>query len=148
MAGAKEVARHAGSHPAESDEGEMHVASVAREGAAAPLESPRYCMNIVFSERFDDALAFTHQLHRRQVRKTSGVPYIAHPMSVAALVIEDGGSEDEAIAALLHDSLEDQGRHYPGGVAQLAQDIGARFGEEVLRIVQACTERTSEEEAA
>jgi (p)ppGpp synthase/HD superfamily hydrolase len=105
-------------------------------------------MNIVFSERFDDALAFTHQLHRRQIRKTSGVPYIAHPMSVAALVIEDGGSEDEAIAALLHDSLEDQGRHYPGGVAQLAQDIGARFGEEVLRIVQACTERTSEEEAA
>ena len=106
-------------------------------------------MNIVFSERFDDALAFTHQLHRRQVTAGPlGRATIADPMSVAALVIEDGGTEDEAIAALLHDSLEDQGRHYPGGVAQLAQDIGARFGEEVLRIVQACTERTSEEEAA
>jgi (p)ppGpp synthase/HD superfamily hydrolase len=97
----------------------------------------------VFSERFDEALAFAHQLHRRQLRKTSGVPYIAHPMSVAALVIEDGGSENEAIAALLHDSLEDQGRHYPGGVPALSAEIGERFGADVLRMVDALTERTS-----
>lgn len=102
----------------------------------------------MFSEHFDQALAFAHQLHRRQVRKTSGVPYIAHPLSVAALVIEDGGSEDEAIAALLHDSLEDQARHYPGGERQMACDIEAKFGPEVRRIVEACTERTSEEERA
>jgi len=99
-----------------------------------------------FSERFDEALVFTHKLHRSQKRKTSGVPYIAHLLGAAALVIEDGGSEDEAIAALLHDSLEDQAHNYPGGGAALAAEIQARFGPEVLRIVVACTERGSEEE--
>jgi (p)ppGpp synthase/HD superfamily hydrolase len=101
----------------------------------------------VFSERFEEALVFAHQLHRRQIRKTSGVPYVAHVLGVAALVIEDGGSEDETVAALLHDSLEDQSRHYPGGAPKLANDIEARFGAEVRRIVDACTERTTEEEA-
>lgn len=101
-----------------------------------------------FSEKFDQALAFAHRLHRKQRRKTSGIPYVAHPLSVAALVMEDGGSEDEAIAALLHDSIEDQAAHYPGGGAQLAADIGAAFGPEVLRIVQACTETRSDEERA
>ena len=51
--------------------------------------------------------------HRKQKRKTSGVPYVAHLLGVTAMVIEDEGTEDEAIAALLHDSLEDQGQHYP-----------------------------------
>jgi GTP pyrophosphokinase len=96
-------------------------------------------------ERFEQAMVFAHQLHRKQRRKTSGVPYVAHLLGVAALVIEDGGTEDEAIAALLHDSLEDQGRQYPGGVEALAAEIGARFGTEVLRMVEALTERTSEE---
>ena len=97
----------------------------------------------MFSQRYDEALAFAHQLHRRQTRKTSGVPYVAHLLSVSALVIEDGGTEDEAIAALLHDSLEDQARHYSGGAEQLAADIEARFGGEVLAMVVALTERTS-----
>jgi len=56
---------------------------------------------------------------------------------VAALVIEDEGSEIEAIAALLHDSLEDQGRHYAGGVDALAAEIERRFRGEVRRIVEA-----------
>ena len=94
----------------------------------------------MFSERFEDALGFAHRLHRKQTRKTSGAPYVAHLLGVAALVIEDGGGEDEAIAALLHDSLEDQARHYPGGRQQLAADIGERFGAEVLRLVEALTE--------
>jgi (p)ppGpp synthase/HD superfamily hydrolase len=102
----------------------------------------------LYSERFGDALAFAHELHRRQIRKTSGVPYVAHLLGVAALVIEDEGAEDESIAALLHDSLEDQGRHYPGGVPQLASDIEARFGAAVREMVEACTEGVSEEEAA
>jgi len=105
-------------------------------------------VKVVYSERFDRALAFTHQLHRRQTRKTSGVPYIAHPLSVAALVIEDGGTEDEAIAALLHDSIEDQARHYPGGIPKLASDIAEWFGADVLTLVEALTERCSAEEAA
>jgi (p)ppGpp synthase/HD superfamily hydrolase len=98
---------------------------------------------VMFSERFDEALVFAHRLHRKQARKTSGAPYVAHLLGVAALVIEDGGSEDEAIGALLHDSLEDQARHYPGGRGQLAEDIGQRFGGEVLRLVEALTERGS-----
>jgi (p)ppGpp synthase/HD superfamily hydrolase len=101
---------------------------------------------VVLGERFEQALVFAHQLHKKQKRKTSGAPYVAHLLGVAALVIEDGGGEDEAIAALLHDSLEDQGRHYPGGVAALAAEIEHRFGAEVRRMVEALTERPSEEE--
>jgi (p)ppGpp synthase/HD superfamily hydrolase len=101
----------------------------------------------MYSEGFGNALQFAHELHRRQVRKTSGVPYVAHLLSVASLVIEDGGAEDEATAALLHDSLEDQGRHYPGGERQLALDIEERFGAAVRQMVEACTEVFSEEEA-
>jgi len=100
----------------------------------------------VFSERFGQALAFAHELHRKQRRKTSGVPYVAHLLGVTALVIEDEGTEDESIAALLHDSLEDQGQHYPGGVAALAAQIEARFGVDVRRMVEALTERRTEEE--
>lgn len=103
---------------------------------------------VVLGERFEQALAFTNQLHRKQKRKTSGMPYVAHLLGVAAMVIEDGGSEDEAIAALLHDSLEDQGRHYAGGVEALAAEIERRFGVEVRRMVEALTERSSDEERA
>jgi len=98
---------------------------------------------IVLSETFDRALVFASRLHRKQLRKTSGAPYVAHLLGVAALVLEDGGSEDEAIAALLHDSIEDQARYYPGGAAQLAADIEREFGAEAARIVEACTERSS-----
>ena len=105
-------------------------------------------MEGVLGERFEQALAFTNQLHRKQKRKTSGVPYVAHLLGVAAIVIEDGGGEDEAIAALLHDSLEDQGRHYPGGVPALAAEIERRFGADVRRMVEALTECASDEERA
>lgn len=61
------------------------------------------------ANRFTSALIYAHQLHAQQVRKGSNVPYISHLLSVAALVLEDGGDEDEAIAGLLHDAVEDQG---------------------------------------
>ena len=77
------------------------------------------------SPRFDQALLYSAELHRHQMRKGTAVPYIAHLLSVAALVLEDGGSEDEAIAALLHDAVEDQ-----GGQATLAH-IRRHFGEQV-----------------
>lgn len=88
----------------------------------------------MLSERFDEALVFAHQLHREQERKGSGTPYVAHLLSVAALVIEHGGTEDQAIAALLHDAIEDQG----GDVAR--QEIRRRFGDEVAAIVEGCTD--------
>jgi (p)ppGpp synthase/HD superfamily hydrolase len=84
--------------------------------------------------RFEAALVYAHQLHRHQIRKASGTPYIAHLLSVTALVLEDGGSEDEAIAALLHDAVEDQ-----GGQAT-REEIKQRFGETVVAIVDGCTE--------
>ena len=74
-------------------------------------------------------------VHKR--RKGSGVPYVAHLMSVSALVLEDGGDEDQAIAALLHDAVEDQ-----GGVERLA-DIEARFGARVAGIVKGCSDSDS-----
>src|SRR3954462_4913176 len=102
----------------------------------------------MLGERFEQALVFANQLHRKQKRKTSGVPYVGHLLGVAALVIEDGGGEDEAIAALLHDALEDQGRHYPGGVDALAAEIERRYGAAVRGMVEALTERSSDAERA
>jgi len=64
----------------------------------------------LLTSRFEDALVFATQLHSKQVRKgTDSVPYISHLLAVASLVLEDGGDENQAIAALLHDAIEDQG---------------------------------------
>jgi (p)ppGpp synthase/HD superfamily hydrolase len=86
------------------------------------------------SNRFEQALVLATQLHRYQVRKSSNIPYISHLLSVAALVLEDGGDEDEAIAALLHDAVEDQ-----GGIKTRAV-IMNQFGKRVVEIVDGCTE--------
>ena len=86
-------------------------------------------------ERFDRAYKFASDLHRDQVRKgPKRVPYIAHLLGVASIVIEDGGDQDEAIAALLHDGPEDQ-----GGVATLER-IRAEFGQRVAMIVAECSD--------
>lgn len=86
----------------------------------------------VLGDRFEGALVMMYRLHRSQVRKGSPVPYVAHLLGVAALVLEDGGDEDEAIAALLHDAMEDHG---------LRRDVlRLRFGDRVCGIVEGCTE--------
>jgi (p)ppGpp synthase/HD superfamily hydrolase len=82
------------------------------------------------SARFDEALVLASTLHRQQARKASGVPYVAHLLGVASLVLEEGGSEDMAIAALLHDAAEDQ-----GGETTL-DEIAAVFGAQVARWVR------------
>lgn len=84
--------------------------------------------------RFDEALAYASQLHRTQGRKGSETPYVGHLLAVAGLVLAAGGSEDEAIAALLHDAPEDQ-----GGEPVLAE-IRQRFGDEVAEAVAGCTD--------
>ncbi|WP_017303008.1 HD domain-containing protein [Spirulina subsalsa] len=86
------------------------------------------------SERFEQALVYATRLHQNQRRKVGKVPYIAHLMAVSALVLEAGGSEEEAIAALLHDAIEDQGGE------PTRQDILKRFGPTVAAIVEGCTE--------
>jgi GTP pyrophosphokinase len=95
----------------------------------------------MLTEQFEEALVFATQLHRNQRRKGSGVPYVSHLLSTAALAIEFGGDEDQAIAALLHDSLEDQAEQF-GGVDKLREEILSRFGPGVLQIVEACTDAT------
>src|SRR5664279_3001278 len=61
------------------------------------------------STRFDHALLFAAQVHRNQERKKSGIPYVSHLLGVASIVLDYGGDEEMAIAALLHDAVEDQG---------------------------------------
>ena len=92
----------------------------------------------ILTDRFDEAFRLAHRLHRDQVRKGTSVPYVSHLMAVAALVIEHGGDEDQAIAALLHDAAEDQ-----GGAATLAE-IRAAFGDAVAGIVSDCTDAWTE----
>ena len=88
----------------------------------------------MLTARFDEAFQFAHQVHATQTRKGSGAPYIGHLLGVTSIVLDDGGSEDEAIGALLHDAVEDQ-----GGRTRL-EEIRARFGDAVAKIVEDCTD--------
>jgi (p)ppGpp synthase/HD superfamily hydrolase len=85
-------------------------------------------------DRFVDALGYTTRVHSGQLRGSDEQPYIGHLLRVAGLVIQDGGSEDVAIAALLHDAVEDQ-----GGLERLT-DIRNRYGHVVADIVDECTD--------
>lgn len=85
-------------------------------------------------ERFEQALQFAARTHRTQVRKGSGIPYVGHLLGVCSLVIEDGGDEDETIAALLHDAAEDQGGE------RMLDEIRRRFGQDVAAIVASCSD--------
>jgi GTP pyrophosphokinase len=88
----------------------------------------------MLSDQFKGALCYATDLHADQIRKGSGVPYVAHLLGVTSLVLEYGGTEDEAIAALLHDAVEDQGG------AETRQRIAEKFGENVAQIVDGCTD--------
>jgi len=92
----------------------------------------------VLSERFAQAVAYALDVHRNQERKGSRVPYAAHVLGVASLVLEHAGDEDEAIAAVLHDSVEDQ-----GGERRLTE-VRALFGERVADIVLGCTDTVAD----
>jgi (p)ppGpp synthase/HD superfamily hydrolase len=87
-----------------------------------------------YGEKFDHALVYASRLHRDQVRKGTSTPYITHLLAVASIVGENGGTEDEVVAALLHDAPEDQ-----GGEATL-QEIRDQFGDGVAEIVDGCTD--------
>ena len=87
--------------------------------------------------RFQKAFTFAAEKHARQTRKASTIPYLAHLIGVASLVIEAGGDEDLAIAALLHDVVEDCGG------APMLKEVQRRFGKRVARIVDGCTDADS-----
>ena len=93
-----------------------------------PLPSP------VPGDRFTDAFAYAVHLHARQARKSTSISYMTHLMAVCSLVLEDGGDENQAIAALLHDGPEDQ-----GGLPIL-DEIQQRFGDDVRSLVDGLTD--------
>ena len=84
--------------------------------------------------RFQSALVFAAELHRHQRRKGTDIPYVSHLLGVASIALEIGADEDQAIAALLHDAVEDQ-----GGAPCLAE-IRSRFGDRVAGMVSDCTD--------
>jgi (p)ppGpp synthase/HD superfamily hydrolase len=87
-----------------------------------------------YGEKFEEALLYACRLHRDQARKGTDTPYVTHLLAVAAIVGENGGTEDEVVAALLHDGPEDR-----GGRERL-QEIRERFGDRVAEIVDGCTD--------
>lgn len=95
----------------------------------------------VLTARFGEALCLAVGLHRRQARKGTAIPYASHLLAVAASVLEHGGGEDQAIAALLHDAIEDQ--HSSERPEDLKAEIRRLFGREVLDIVLACSDSPS-----
>jgi GTP pyrophosphokinase len=90
--------------------------------------------HVTLTERFRDAMSYAFELHQAQRRKGSGAPYVGHLLGVCSLVLEHGGTEDEAIAALLHDAIEDQG----GEVVR--RELRSRFGDTVTAIVEGCSD--------
>jgi (p)ppGpp synthase/HD superfamily hydrolase len=94
----------------------------------------RHKPNKGFSKRFERALVYATRLHAKQFRKGTNRPYVGHLLAVASIVIQFGGDEDMAIAALLHDAVEDQ-----GGLSRL-REIKKKFGKRVARIVDGCTD--------
>jgi len=94
---------------------------------------------MMLTPRFEQAFQYATIIHAVQMRKGSEVPYLAHLMAVASLVLEHGADEEEAMAALLHDAVEDAGGR------KRYHDIQARFGERVASIVSECTQRDKRE---
>jgi (p)ppGpp synthase/HD superfamily hydrolase len=92
---------------------------------------------IQLTERYTQAFDLVRLAHASQVRKGSQVPYLYHLMAVSSMVLEFGGSEDQAIAGLLHDLIEDCGDGY-------REQVRRSFGDTVARIVDACTDGSAE----
>ena len=89
---------------------------------------------MILSVKFERALVYASIVHGGQLRKGTGVPYVSHLLGVASIALEYGANEDEAIAALLHDAVED------AGGADRLEDIRVRFGDNIANIVDECTD--------
>lgn len=101
---------------------------------APPGQASGNLKPIKLGPRFTRAFEFAADKHRKQARKASTIPYIAHLIGVASLVLEAGGDEDLAIAALLHDVVEDCGGE------KMLKEVRRRFGKRVAHVVDGCTD--------
>jgi hypothetical protein len=119
--------------PPPTGRGRARFIGAVRRSLGSPVPSdPEEMFGL--TSRFDQAQNFAARLHRFQTRKGSHVPYLGHLLGVASIVIDAGGTEDQAIAALLHDAIEDAG----GEETRL--EIEGRFGSNVANIVVACSD--------
>ena len=107
-------------------------------GFAQGRQRTRSARRVKLGSRFLRAFQFAAEKHAGQTRKASSTPYVAHLMGVASLALEFGGDEDIAIAALLHDVVEDCGG------APMLREVRQRFGTRVAKIVDGCTDSDSE----
>ena len=103
------------------------------DAGPVPVEPDRDPAFVVLGSRFDEALLYASTAHRQQARKGGPVPYMSHLLGVASIVLAHGGSEEQAIAGLLHDTVEDCGVNHEAAIKE-------RFGSAVLDMVVACTD--------
>jgi len=108
--------------------------SLSHEGQEVPRRKTVGRRQVALGPRFLRAFLFAAKKHAGQTRKASTIPYIAHLLGVASLVLEAGGDEDLAIAALLHDVVEDCGG------APMLKEVRRRFGARVAKVVEGCTD--------
>ena len=99
---------------------------------------------MALTPRFEDALVFAARMHGGDLRKGTTIPYVSHVLGVASLALEHGANEDEAIGALLHDTVEDA----KGDSESVRTEIRRRFGAAVLEIVDGCTDTTEKPKPA
>src|SRR5438067_11232330 len=105
-----------------------------RASNSSPKAPRRRAPRRKLGNRFNQAVNFASRMHGQQTKKGTEVPYLAHLLGVAALVLEAGGNEDLAIAALLHDVVEDCGG------APMLKEVRRRFGARVANVVDGCTD--------
>ena len=102
------------------------------------MSRSRSAPNPILGDRFVEALAYAVELHGGQARKATAIPYLSHLLAVCSLALEEGGTEDEAIAALLHDGPEDQGGQ------KVLDEIDRRFGDGVASMVDGLSDTLDE----
>ncbi len=105
-----------------------------RAAKSKPRRTTKAKAKRMLGSRFDRAFLFAADKHAKQTRKASSIPYIAHLIGVTSLILEAGGDEDMAIAALLHDVVEDCGGE------KMLKEVRRRFGKRVADIVDGCTD--------
>lgn len=98
--------------------------------------------SVVLTKRYAEAVAFASKLHAEQARKTTTIPYVSHLLGASSLVLEAGGDEEKAIAALLHDGPEDQGGR------KTLKKIHKKFGRRVAHIVEGCSDSLTKDPEA